>query len=82
MPYLSNGSVAWEIPEESAVRYKNGLYRPPSGWLVILKIPKKSRQASGGQWYPPDGEVFVDDRASRPQPLKSSINNENSSWCW
>jgi|GEM_PF-2141970 hypothetical protein len=62
MPYLSNGSVAWEIPEESAVRYKNGLYRPPSGWLVILKIPKKSRQASGGQWYPPDGEVFVDDR--------------------
>jgi hypothetical protein len=71
MPYLSNGSVAWEIPEESAVRYKKGLYRPPAGWFVLVRLPKNSRQSSSGQWYPPTDEVFVDDR--RIQAAASKI---------
>jgi hypothetical protein len=62
MAYISNGLVAWEIPWESERRYLKGLYHPPAGWFVILRIPSKSRQLSGGQWTPPDGEIFVDDR--------------------
>jgi len=71
MPYLSNGSVAWEIPEESATRYKKGLYFAPVGWFVILRLPKHSRQSSTGQWYPPANEIFVDDR--RIQAAASKI---------
>ncbi len=32
--YLTNGSVAWEIPEEIAYAYVNKYYLPPEGWLV------------------------------------------------
>lgn len=62
MAFISNGNVAWEIPDESAARYREGMYEPPAGWFVVLKLPKKSVRSSGGPWHPPTGEIFVDDR--------------------
>ena len=33
--YLSNGHVAWEVPQPAAHLYSNRLYLPPPGWVVL-----------------------------------------------
>ena len=33
--YITNGSVAWEIPEEFASYFLNGIYNSPKGWNPI-----------------------------------------------
>jgi hypothetical protein len=35
MLYLSNGKVAWLIPDNVEGFYRTCVYRPPKGWSVV-----------------------------------------------
>ncbi len=39
--YLTNGHVAWEIPEESAYAYSHKYYVPCPGWDIFSADPSK-----------------------------------------
>lgn len=48
--YLSNGTVAWQIPRgRISVLYFKGAYKPPPGWEVVnqRRVAKWIRQPSG-----------------------------------
>lgn len=36
--WLTNGDVAWQIPDEVAWQYLRGYYLPPAGWQVVKKL--------------------------------------------
>lgn len=38
MLYLSNGKVAWRIPDEVEDFYKTGVYVPSDGWSVVSHV--------------------------------------------
>lgn len=61
MAYLSNGKVAWELPEDMTFYYNTKTYLPPEGWFVLGGLPDKVIKGAGGQWYPPRGYRFINE---------------------
>ncbi len=43
--WLTNGRVAWQIPDKGgiALNYNAGVYRPPKGWYIRNRLPRRYR---------------------------------------
>lgn len=65
LAYLTNGKVAWQIPETAplgvgdiARRYLEKTYVPPKGWKVIPTLPRNNLVTQGicGEWNIKEGK--------------------------